>query len=147
MLDPRIDQRLADDVSNAEGNVLTPYKDTMGDWTVGRGHRLYCLTPPPPITEAQSDAYFVDDLIHATAFASGLEEYPYCDTAARKNALIELVFNMGTAWLHFVHCRSAMIGNDWQTAHDQLLQSEWAAEVHGARAQRLAGYFLTGQYP
>ncbi len=47
----------------------------------------------------------------------------------------------------FVHCRQALQARDWQAAHDQLLNSAWAGQVHEKRANRIAGYLLTGEYP
>ena len=59
-----------------------------------------------------------------------------------------MIFNMGEGkWHGFVHCRQALQARDWQAAHDQLLNSAWAGQVHATRANRIANYLLTGVYP
>jgi GH24 family phage-related lysozyme (muramidase) len=150
-LDPRIDVRLARDIDAAEDDVLTAYQDSLGNWTIGRGH----LMPRPgtpkgwagfTIIQSTSDRYFNGDLLAAIALAQKWPEYLSCDTECRRNALEEIAFNMGNKWASFVHARAAISAQDWQTVHDQLLDSLWATQVHG-RATRIATYFLTGQYP
>ena len=142
------DTRLIHDVSQAEGVRLTAYKDTLGNWTAGVGHLLPTGKDYTgfTITQEQCDEWLNQDLTHWGDFAKTLPEWPSLDTACRQNAVIELCFNMGRRWLGFVNARGAMQRQDWQTAHDQMLSSGWAAQVHG-RATRLASYILTGQYP
>lgn len=150
-LDPSIDRRLAVDLDAAEGDRLTAYQDSLGNWTCGRGH----LMPQPApgrswegftVIQSTSDRWFVTDIVSAMLYAKNLPEYNSCDTACRQNALVELCFNMRGRWSTFVHARAAIEAKDWQRAHDELLSSLWAKEVH-ARATRIANYFLTGSYP
>jgi GH24 family phage-related lysozyme (muramidase) len=146
VLDPRLER----DIGVAEADKLTAYRDSLGFWTIGRGH---LLTPQDhdwsgyTITPEQDEAYFDADIQQAIAFAHRLPEWKSCDTDCRRNALIELCFNMRGKWLKFIKTREAMERGDWQAAHDELLNSEWAAEVHLSRANRLANYLLTGEYP
>lgn len=105
------------------------------------------------MSRAEDDAYFNADILEALAYASRLAEWKTCDTACRENALTELCFNMRGRWLGFILARRAWQNREWQTAHDELLNSDWAREVqpHGldtpGRATRIAGYVLTGVYP
>lgn len=156
-LDPSIDRRLAVDVATAEGNRLTAYKDTLGNWTCGRGHLLPPAAPGRSwdgfsVIESTSDRWFNGDLLDALALAKKWTEYASCDTAARKNALIEIAFNMRSKWAKFVHARAAIEAQDWPAVEQNLLwnapgiKTPWYAEV-GARADRIANQFLTGQYP
>lgn len=156
-LDPSIDRRLAVDIDTAEGNRLTAYADTLGNWTCGRGHLLPPAAPGRSwsgfsVVESTSDRWFNGDLLDALALAKKWSEYASCDTQARKNALIEIAFNMHSKWAKFVHARAAIEAQDWQAAHDQLLwngpdvKTEWYAEV-GERAKRIANQLLTGEYP
>ena len=82
----------------------------------------------------------------AILFAQRWPEHAKCDTACRRNALYEIAFNLRGKWEQFVHARAAIEAQDWQAAHDALLDSEWARQVHG-RATRIANYFLKGEYP
>lgn len=149
--DPRIDDRLARDIDAAENNELTAYKDSLGNWTIGRGHLLPAPAPGKSwagftILPAVSDRYFFDDLISAITFAQKLPEYEKCDTDCRRNALVEICFNMRGKWHEFVKARAALVEQNWQGVHDELLDSAWHAQVKG-RAERIANYFLNGDYP
>ena len=103
--------------------------------------------------QSTSDRWFSTDVMNAIRLASRWSEFASCDTDCRKNALCELAFNMGGRWEQFIQTRAAITAQEWQTVHDHLLASLWAKQVqpHGfntpGRATRIAGYFLTGQYP
>jgi lysozyme len=152
MIDPSIDPRLARDLTDAEGDKLTAYQDTEGYWTIGRGH----LLPKPhtgqswegfTIAQDVSDRYFNSDVLTATVYARALPEFASCDTPARVNALVELCFNMRGKWNTFVKARAAWLAKDWETAARELLDSLWAEQVKGGRANRIAGYVRDGAYP
>lgn len=156
-LDPSIDRRLAADIDTAEGNRLVAYPDALGNWTAGRGHKLPPAAPGRSwegftIVEATSDRWFNGDLLDATALAQKWPEFASCDTAARKNGLIEIAFNMSGKWAKFHHARAAMEAKDWAGVKQNLLwnapgvKTPWYAEV-GHRAERIADQFLTGEYP
>jgi GH24 family phage-related lysozyme (muramidase) len=152
LLDPSIDRRLAIDLDAAEGDRLTAYQDTLGNWTCGRGHEMPRPAPGRSwegftVSQTTSDTWFSTDIVSAMSYAKKLPEYASCDTACRQNALYELCFNMRGKWNKFVHTRSAIESKDWQGAHDQLLNSEWARQVHEGRSTRIANYFLNGVYP
>lgn len=70
-------------------------------------------------------------------WASGLDD-------ARLSVVIEVAFNTGTTGLlHFVKCLTAIGNKDWQTAHDELLNSD-AAHLLPTRYNALAQILLTG---
>lgn len=156
-LDPSIDPRLARDVSDAEGDRLEAYPDSLGNWTAGRGHLLPPAAPGRSwkgftITQATDDRWFNSDLLDAMAFARKLPEFGACDTAARQNALIEICFNMRGKWEQFHHARAAIEAKNWPEVKQQLLwnapgvKTPWYAQV-GARAERIANQFESGEYP
>jgi GH24 family phage-related lysozyme (muramidase) len=156
-LDPSIDRRLAADVDAAEGNRLTAYEDTLGNWTCGRGHLLPPAAPGRSwegftVIESTSDRWFNGDLLDAIALAKKWPEYAQCDTPARQNALAEIAFNMHSKWAKFEHARAAIAAQDWPAVKQNLLwnapdvKTQWYAEV-GERAERIGDQFLTGQYP
>ena len=151
ILDPSIDRRLAVDLDAAEGDRLTAYLDTTGNWTCGRGHLLPRPAPGRSwenftVVQSTSDRWFSQDILNAMRLAQRWDEFPSCDTDARKNALYEIAFNMGARWEEFAPTRAALKAQEWQTVHDHLLESLWAKEVH-ERAVRIATRFLTGEYP
>ncbi len=152
MIDPSIDPRLAADLSLAEGDVLEAYPDSLGYWTIGRGHKL----PTPhagqswkgfTISQDVSDRYFNEDTRTAFTYARALPEFASCDTPARVNALYELCFNMRGKWNGFAKARAAWLAKDWNTAATELLDSLWVKQVKEGRADRIAGYVRTGRYP
>jgi GH24 family phage-related lysozyme (muramidase) len=137
-------QRLAADVKASESCRLVAYRDTEGYWTVGWGHKC---DGPCVWTQERADSELDTDLSTAEALAAKLTEWPFLDTAARQNAVVELVFNMGNShWRMFAQTRFAICHHEWQAAHDGLLKSIWAGQVHETRANRLADYLLTGEF-
>lgn len=142
-------KQLHSDVSAAEGLRLYAYKDSLGYWTGGYGHLLDQTTDWTGVvfTQEQADLWLAADLVLAAGEAAELTEWTALDTDARQNAYVELVFNMGEKhWLAFKQTRNAVLQKQWQTAHDQLLDSLWAHEVGPHRSQRIANYLLTGEF-
>lgn len=140
---------LVANVKEAEGSRLAAYRDTLGFWTVGYGHKLAENTDWTgyTITSSTANGLLIVDLNKATFDCVKLPEWACLETPARKDAVIELVFNMGEGgWRKFVRCRNGLLTRQWQTAHDQLLASNWAVQVKEGRAARLANTFLTGEY-
>jgi GH24 family phage-related lysozyme (muramidase) len=143
-----IDPKLTADVQGAESCRLKGYQDSKGFWTKGWGHLLSDQSGPgPDWTQQQADDQLVADLESAGVFAASTKEWPALDTPCRQNAVIELCYNMRAKWLLFAKTRASILAHDWQGAHDNLLSSLWATEVHAERADRLADYLLTGSYP
>jgi GH24 family phage-related lysozyme (muramidase) len=178
-LDPNISPQLATDLDSSEKNELVAYQDSLGVWTIGRGH---VLPKPAPgrswanfeISQAVSDRYFNGDILIASKYAKVLPEWTSLDTPCRQNALIELCFNMSHRWATFDETRALMKAKNWQGVHDHLLASLWASQVQphlfvsgvcsrchlirsdkssycpkieNGRADRIANYFLIGEYP
>ena len=154
--------RLLQDIQGAEGCRLVAYRDSNGFWTIGYGHFLEqgIDWEGHEITLPVADNLLAIDIATAEDGAQGLPEWKMLDTECRRNAIVELVFNMGrTKWEQFVHARAAIERADWAEAAAQLLSSAWAHEVQPAgltmpdgterrgRATRLAGYLRSGEYP
>lgn len=142
------DQRLVHDVQLAEGCKLVAYKDTLGFWTIGTGHKLEAGIDweGHEITQETADELLSQDLDRADEQVQNLPEAAGLNSC-RTNALIELVFNMGLhGWIGFSHCRDAIGRAMWGPAKLELLSSKWAAQVGPARSGRIANYLLTGSY-
>lgn len=146
MIDPPLER----DVKAAEGCRLTAYRDTRGFWTIGYGRLLDQRKDWTgyTITQAQADAALAEDLEAAEDRARATDEWASLNSACRKNAVTELIFNMGLQhWLGFKMCRAAIQAGEWLTAASELLSSAWATQVGAHRAKRLAGYLRDGEYP
>lgn len=140
---------LVANVKAAEGLRLIAYKDTLGNWTVGYGHKL---SPDRDwlnysISQDYASTLLTLDLNQAYKECLSLPEWPKLDTQARQDAVTECVFNMGRGtWVKFTQTRLAISVQNWQEAHDELLHSLWANQVKG-RADRIASQLLQGSYP
>ena len=143
------DPRLLHDIKDAEGCRLAAYKDTLGYWTIGWGHLLPAGTNWSGYTWSQdrADAVLSHDVEIAIEYAQRLLEWPSLNTDARRNALSELCFNMGSKWLGFHNTRAALYRGDWNAAAAGLLDSVWATQVGPTRSGRIAGYIRSGGYP
>lgn len=117
-------------ISINEGVRLTPYKDSMGIWTVGVGYNLEkgdrasvcrdlaqagCISPESvldshaPITQAVSDKLFSFTLpiYIAGARASLLPGVFDALAPARQYVLVDLEYNLGQrGWEGFIHTRA-----------------------------------------
>jgi GH24 family phage-related lysozyme (muramidase) len=151
------DPRLVTDLKIAERDMLQAYPDSLGNWTAGYGHLLPPAAPGQSwegftIIQSTADNWLEVDIRSAIKYAQALPEFSALDTDARQNAVVELCFNMRGNWTHFKECRAAIMVKDWQTAHDQLLDSLWSTQVNpdnfpNGRNYRIANYLLTGEYP
>lgn len=144
-----MDARLIKDIKQAEGYSLKAYRDTEGYWTIGYGHLLDQEKDYTnyTITAEEAESFLESDIAGAETSLTYLSEWNYLDTPCRKNAVIELVFNLGLSkWKYFAKTRLDIQNKNWQSAHDDLLKSMWAKQVGPTRSNRLANYLLTGQY-
>jgi GH24 family phage-related lysozyme (muramidase) len=67
-------------------------------------------------------------------------------TAARKEAIIDMLFNLGiTRFLGFKNTISAILAGDWGAAARGIRNSLWYQQVKG-RARRIAGEIETGNF-
>ena len=144
-----LSDQLVANVKDAEGVFCKAYRDSLGFWTVGAGHKLatgkdwtgYTILPDT------ANALLLVDLNTAAREAIGLPEWPCLDTQARQDSLVELVFNMGVdTWRKFPATRAAISDKAWQTVYNGLLRSLWATQVGSTRSTRIATQFLYGGY-
>lgn len=136
-------------MKQSEGLRLKAYMDTLGNATVGYGHKL---APGHDwsnytITSDYAEALLAIDLDSALLECTPLAEWLRLGAPARQDAVIELVFNMGLGgYKTFLRTRGAMATQQWQEVHDNLLASLWAKQVGPTRSNRIANQLLTGSY-
>jgi GH24 family phage-related lysozyme (muramidase) len=146
-----LDPILVRDIQLAERCDLLAYLDTNGFWTIGWGHKLPVraagwrgLIWDPATADNQLEA----DILDAGKHAMALPEWMADDSRARRNALVELVFNMGcTKWQTFVKTRDMWRHLRWNEASENLKDSLWYRQVGKTRGDRLADYLKLGSYP
>ena len=127
--------------------MLAAYWDPIGGcWTIGFGH-TYGLDKDSQCTPEEAESWLEDDLTHALAAAQRLPEWDHLDTDPRRDAVTELVFNMGAGkWTAFKKTRQAMLTGDWAEAGIELVNSRWATQVGPDRSGRLRRWIETGVY-
>jgi GH24 family phage-related lysozyme (muramidase) len=142
--------RLLADLRIAEGLRLVGYPDGGGVPTNGYGHTGRDVWINQVITVEQAEHWLEDDADGAAAYAVHLPEWPALDTEARRNAIIEIVFNMGPhKWTTlFPQTRKSIQAQDWPSAEQNLLASPlWISQVGLSRVRRLATCLGAGVYP
>jgi len=121
-----------------EGFSANLYNDSLGNPTIGYGclARGWSMQFAADVCELQLQNALVD-----------IEQYDWFDACdqVRQSVLLEMAFNLGLfGLLQLSKMLAAVKVMDWQTAHDEMLNSKWASQVKG-RATRLAAIMLTGQ--
>ena len=99
------------------------------------------------ISEEEIDFLLDKDIERVTNELTG--EYDWFDTLdeVRKNALIDISFNLGASKLRgFKNALQAMSEDNYKTASEEFYDSRWAQQV-GMRAKRLCKMIKTGEYP
>ena len=125
-----------------EGKRLTPYRDTLGNWTVGIGHLLQPHEPRRAITEAECQAYFVGDVVDAENRLNRILPGWRNFSDVRQRALVNLAFNLGWRLKQFENFLSAMEREDFNSAGQHLRASKWAKQVKN-RAPRIIHMIVT----
>ena len=130
---------LYDRLLRHEGYRECAYKDIFGNLTIGVGHLLrqpahgdLCWTKTKVLAVFKRD---VDTAIraaqHDTMFWHNIPRH-------KQEVLIELAFQIGGSGLsHFTHMLAAVEKAEWETAADELLNSQYAKQVP-RRANELA---------
>ena len=140
--DRMISDTLLASIKRHEGWRSKAYQDSEGIWTVGYGRNLQELE----ISLELGTSWLLEDIKNAEREARNFPEWAYLDSAARKEAFVEMVFNMGTPRVSgFRNTLRAIREQDWDEAAAEMLDSRWARQV-GVRARRLAEQMRTGHH-
>lgn len=131
---------LKDQLMQHEGFNRRPYKDSLGNLTIGYGRLLGSISHAEAL-------YMLDNDIFTAKYAVNVD-YPWAQEMdkARYEALINMMFNLGPFKLAtFKRMLAALEAGNFQEAADEALDSRWAQQV-GNRAEELARQFRTGEY-
>ena len=135
-----IDTYLIDQIKHHEGFMSKPYKCPAGKLTIGYGRNIEDMG----ITMTEAEYLLVNDLTRSQTELSN--SLPWYKTLShrRKQAMLNLHFNMGTGTLSkFQKFLKAMSESDYSTAKAELLNSKYAQQV-GKRAQEVAEQIVNG---
>lgn len=131
-----------------EGVRLKPYRDSVGNLTIGVGHLLTTgelAQYQNGITIKTARALLDQDLaFHRAAL---FRHVPVARTLddVRQSVLVNMAFNLGIEKLQgFKQMLAALERRDYASAAHEMLNSKWAKQV-GKRAKRLADEMRTGQ--
>jgi lysozyme len=126
-------------IKRHEGKRERPYEDSEGILTVGYGRNLEAV----PFSQDELDLMFDNDFRRAQDGAEGFFCYSQLNDV-RRGVLIEMVFQMGVKGVSkFKRFLDAALTENWQMAHDEMLDSKWAKQTP-SRAKELAEVFLRG---
>ena len=125
-----------------EGVRKFPYRDTVGKLTIGVGRNLN----GKGLTDEEIEHLLENDIREITLEANEkLPWFPALD-GVRQGVILNLAFNMGFAGLEkFPKFLMAVAQGQWETAADEMRDSEWARQV-GDRAVRLEEQMRTGAW-
>ena len=136
-------EQLEKELAFDEGKRLTPYKDSLGHWTVGIGHLITKREQVRSITEQECHQLFQRDLIIAERNLSQIfPEWEQLDDV-RQRALINLSFNLGSKLSQFIRFLMFMRGRNFTSAGESLKSSRWYRQV-GNRAHRIYQMIVEG---
>lgn len=138
-----------------EGKRLTPYRDSLGNWTVGVGHLLLgnelmefvdavTGTPRKTLTEADCAVFLAGDIADAEARLTRLLPGWRGLDDVRQRALLNLTFNLGMGLRKFVGFLRYVEDEQWPQAAAELKHSRWWKQVK-ARGPRIAKMIQFGR--
>jgi len=125
-----------------EGLKLKPYTDTTGHITLGVGRNL------TDVGISLSEAYYLLDNDIDKALKDCAAKFgPWFLNLdpVRQAVLVQMAFNLGIGGLSgFTNTLADVKAGRYAEAAKRMLESKWAAQVHG-RAARLAAQMETGR--
>ncbi|MEZ4051441.1 glycoside hydrolase family protein [Enterobacter rongchengensis] len=145
-----------------EGEKLELYLDTEGYQTIGIGHlcvlsssrqkaiehldKLLGRSTNGKITQQESEQLFAQDVQKSLREIerAGLMDIYTPSNEARRNALVNLMFNLGgPRLLGFKNALKAWRAKDYNKAADEFLDSKWARQVK-SRSMRVTQCIRNG---
>lgn len=125
-----------------EGVRRFPYRDTVGDITIGVGRNL----SSDGLSDGEIEYLLVSDVTYVTETLEKRLPWFAAVDPIRQAAIVNMAFNLGFDGLEgFPEMLQAFAQGNWEEAATQMLASKWSQQV-GARAQRLAQQVRTGEW-
>jgi lysozyme len=137
---PEMSVKLKKSLTLHEGFRNFPYTDSVGKITIGCGYNLTDrgLTDDWINTQYQKDVEYFDSELSKFHWFNFLND-------DRQIVLIDMSFMGIKKLLEFKNMIAALEKHDYKTAASEMLDSDWAKEVHG-RATQLAHAMESGVY-
>lgn len=125
---------LAQTLKDEEKLMLHVYKDSLGYWTIGYGHR--CPANTKPITEADANRMLAEDIQKAK---KNVETLVGADAPQEvKDIVTAMVFQLGFDGVkNFKKMLTAIHAKDYVTASKEMLDSKWNKQTP-KRAKRMS---------
>lgn len=115
-----------------EGEVLKPYRDSKGYWTIGIGHRIFGEVPQKwkeGIKAQEMYNLFFQDYKSALMTAQNIfpdfNDYP----EDAQMVLVDMCFQMGNKVKRFEKMREAIDTGDWNLAAWEIIDSLYLLET------------------
>lgn len=115
-----------------EGDRSQPYRDSGGNWTIGRGRLIGENLTDLALSRDIIEAMFKEDFFKAVAAARVVLGAEFYDTQnlPRQIAIATLTFTLGQAgFAKFHETIAAMKAGDWGKAADRILATKWSRDV------------------
>lgn len=130
-----------------EGVEQSPYKDTLGYWTIGVGHLLGKDIYKMKLSKRVINELLLEDMEEAWEAVCSIfgEQEVSKWTKGRRLALLNLAFNLGAVKLAmFKNTIAAIKAGRWEEAAKHLANSKWAGQVKG-RSKRVIYMVESGE--
>lgn len=127
-----------------EGRIAWAYPDSLGYLTIGIG-TLIDKRKNGGLRDVEIDFIFNNRLYEKREELTRRVPWTKKLDDTRLGALLNMCFQLGVnGVLGFPRMLYCLDNADWQGAHDNALDSDWARTQTPARAKRIATQFLTG---
>ena len=119
-------------ITDNEGEVLKPYRDSKGYWTIGIGHRIFGEVPAKwkegIKTQEMFNLFFQD---YKTAVMAAENVFPdlYSYPEDAQMVLVDMCFQMGNKVKRFLKMREAIDVGDWNLAAWEIIDSQYLLET------------------
>ena len=143
-LKPEVMEALVEDLIAHEGFRRYAYRDSEGYWTIGYG-RLIDRALGGGITKSEAGILLANDIAGVVADLDRNVAWWRDLPAGVRRALVRMCFNLGWPRLAgFKKMLAALEAGDFEGGADEALDSIWARQQVGVRAQRIAALIRAG---
>lgn len=134
---------LQNELIRDEGLRLTPYRDSLGNLTIGVGHLIQKGESFTKISNTEALDLLENDIRIAERRLDNIFPTWRSLDDVRQRSLINLAFNLGYKLADFKRFLHAAKSGDWEKAADHLTQSRWYRQVK-LRGPRVVHAIRTG---